>query len=101
MIIFTQFLIGYYKREDRKENIRRITEVSKLFIIGGAILNNCFISPIEVIRNQVKEIIREKDFFEIYVNTLLEICEQRDVKGFYAKARAGIIKSFPDIDYPL
>ncbi len=101
MTIFIQFLIGYYKREDRKENIRRITEVSKLFIIGGAILINCFILPTEVIRNQVKEIIREKDFFEIYVNTLLEICEQRDVKGFYAKARAGIIKSFTDIDYPL
>lgn len=94
-------MIGYYKREDRKENIRRITEVSKLFIIGGAILINCFISPTEVVINQVKEIIREKDFFEIYVNTPLEICEQRDVKGLYTKARAVNIKSFSDIDYPL
>ncbi len=89
-----------FSEEDRKENIRRIAEVSKLFMIGGVILINCFISPTEEIRNQAKEIIGEKDFFEIYVNTPLEICEQRDIKGLYAKARAGIIKNFTGIDSP-
>lgn len=89
-----------FSEEDRKENIRRIAEVSKLFMIGGVILINCFISPTEEIRNQAKEIIGEKDFFEIYVDTPLEICEQRDIKGLYAKARAGIIKNFTGIDSP-
>lgn len=89
-----------FSEEDRKENIRRIAEVSKLFMIGGVILINCFISPTEEIRNKAKEIIGEKDFFEIYVNTPLEVCEQRDIKGLYAKARAGIIKNFTGIDSP-
>ena len=89
-----------FSEEDRKENIRRIAEVSKLFMIGGVILINCFISPTEEIRNQAKEIIGKKDFFEIYVNTPIEICEQRDIKGLYAKARAGIIKNFTGIDSP-
>jgi adenylylsulfate kinase len=85
---------------DRKENIRRIAEVSKLFMKGGVILINCFISPTEQIRNQAKEIVGERDFFEIYVNTPLEVCEQRDEKGLYAKARAGILKNFTGIDSP-
>lgn len=89
-----------FSEEDRKENIRRIAEVSKLFMIGGVILINCFISPTEEIRNKAKDIIGEKDFFEIYVNTPLEVCEQRDIKGLYAKARAGIIKNFTGIDSP-
>lgn len=86
--------------EDRKENIRRIAEVSKLFMLGGVILINCFISPTKEIRDQAKEIIGEENFFEIYVNTPLEICEKRDIKGLYAKARAGLIKNFTGIDSP-
>ncbi|MCK5170127.1 MAG: adenylyl-sulfate kinase, partial [Bacteroidales bacterium] len=89
-----------FSEEDRKENIRRIAEVSKLFMIGGVILINCFISPTKEIRDQAKEIIGEKDFFEIYVNTPLEVCEKRDIKGLYAKARAGLIKNFTGIDSP-
>jgi adenylylsulfate kinase len=86
--------------EDRKENIRRIAEVSKLFMLGGVILINCFISPTKEIRDQAREIIGEENFFEIYVNTPLEICEKRDIKGLYAKARAGLIKNFTGIDSP-
>lgn len=86
--------------EDRKENIRRIAEVSKLFMLGGVILINCFISPTHEIRDQAREIIGEENFFEIYVNTPLEICEKRDIKGLYAKARAGLIKNFTGIDSP-
>lgn len=89
-----------FSETDRKENIRRIAEVSKLFKDGGVILINCFISPTKEIRDQAKMIIGEKDFFEIYVNTPLEICEQRDEKGLYAKARAGLIKNFTGIDSP-
>jgi len=85
---------------DRQENIRRISEVSKLFINSGVILINCFISPTKEIRDQAKEIIGEKDFFEIYVNTPLNICEERDEKGLYVKARAGLIKNFTGVDSP-
>lgn len=89
-----------FSEADRKENIRRIAEVSKLFMLGGVILINCFISPTKEIRDQAKNIIGENNYFEIYVNTPLEICEQRDEKGLYAKARAGIIKNFTGIDSP-
>ena len=84
--------------EDRTENIRRIAEVSKLFMQGGVILINCFISPTKDIRDQARNIIGSNDFFEIFVNTPLEVCEQRDEKGLYAKARAGLIKNFTGID---
>lgn len=86
--------------EDRKENIRRIAEVSKLFMLGGVILINCFISPTKEIRDKARSIIGEENFFEIYVNTPLEVCEKRDIKGLYAKARAGLIKNFTGIDSP-
>ena len=86
--------------EDRTENIRRIAEVSKLFMKGGVILINCFISPTKEIRDQARNIIGKEDFFEIFVNTPIEICEQRDEKGLYAKARAGLIKDFTGIDSP-
>jgi len=89
-----------FSEEDRKENIRRIAEVSKLFMKGGVILINCFISPTKEIRDQARDIVGEKDFFEIYVNTPLEVCEERDIKGLYAKARAGLIKNFTGIDSP-
>lgn len=86
--------------EDRAENIRRIAEVSKLFVNCGIITINCFVSPTIAIRNQAKEIIGEDDFVEVFVNTPIEICEQRDVKGLYKKARAGEIKNFTGIDSP-
>lgn len=86
--------------EDRTENIRRIAEVSKLFVNCGVITINCFVSPTIEIRQQAKEIIGEADFIEVFVNTPIEICEQRDVKGLYKKARAGEIKNFTGIDSP-
>lgn len=89
-----------FTETDRKENIRRIAEVSKLFMKGGVILINCFISPTKEIRDQARKIVGDKDFFEIYVNTPLEVCEQRDEKGLYAKARAGKLKNFTGIDSP-
>ena len=89
-----------FSEEDRLENIRRIAEVSKLFIHAGIITINCFISPTVKIRNMAKEIIGRENFIEIYVNTPLEICEQRDVKGLYKKARKGEIKEFTGITSP-
>lgn len=89
-----------FSEEDRTENIRRIAEVSKLFLNCGIIAINCFVSPTIAIRTQAKEIIGTTDFIEVFVNTPLEICEQRDVKGLYKKARAGEIKDFTGIDAP-
>lgn len=86
--------------EDRTENIRRIAELNKLFVNCGIVTLNCFVSPSEAIRKQAKEIVGEKDFIEIYVNAPLEVCEERDVKGLYAKARSGQIKNFTGIDAP-
>ncbi len=89
-----------FSAEDRKENIRRIAEVSKLFVNCGVITINCFVSPTKEIRAQAKDIIGADDFIEVFVNTPLEICESRDVKGLYKKARAGEIKNFTGIDAP-
>lgn len=89
-----------FSNEDRKENIRRIAEVSKLFLNCGVITINCFVSPTHEIRQQAKEIIGENDFLEVFINTPIEICEQRDVKGLYKKARAGEIKDFTGINAP-
>lgn len=89
-----------FSEEDRYENIRRIAEVSKLFLNAGIICINSFISPTESIRNMAKEIIGYDDFIEIYLNAPLEVCEQRDVKGLYKKAREGKIKNFTGIDAP-
>lgn len=86
--------------EDRKENIRRIAEVAKLYLHSGIITLNSFVSPTHEIRAYAKEIVGEDDFIEVYINTPLEICEQRDVKGLYKKARAGVIKGFTGIDSP-
>jgi len=86
--------------EDRRENIRRIAEITKLFAQTGVITIASFISPTTEMRAFAKKIIGEKDFHEVYVNTPLEICEQRDVKGLYKKARAGEIKNFTGIDSP-
>jgi adenylylsulfate kinase len=86
--------------EDRKENIRRIAEVSKLFVSCGIVTINCFISPTDEIRTMAKEIIGQDDFLEVFVSAPLEICETRDVKGLYAKARKGEIQEFTGISSP-
>lgn len=89
-----------FTEEDRMENIRRIAEVSKLFMNCGIILICAFISPTREMREMAKEIIGEDDFLEIFVDTPIEICEQRDPKGLYKKARAGEIKNFTGISSP-
>lgn len=89
-----------FSMEDRKENIRRIAEIAKLYLHSGVITINSFISPTIVIRQFVKETIGAADFIEIYINAPLEVCEARDVKGLYQKARKGEIKGFTGIDSP-
>jgi len=89
-----------FSDEDRMENIRRISEISKLFVDCGIIAINCFVSPTIAIREQAKSIIGSSDFIEIYVNTPIEICEERDVKGLYAKARKGEIQDFTGVNAP-
>jgi len=89
-----------FTEEDRMENIRRIAEVSKLFMNCGIILICAFISPTNEMRQMARDIIGEDDFLEIFVNTPLEVCEQRDPKGLYKKARVGEIKNFTGISAP-
>jgi len=89
-----------FTEADRMENIRRIAEVSKLLIHSGVITLNSFISPTDEIRQMAKDIIGEENFIEVFVNTPIEVCEQRDVKGLYQKARKGLIKNFTGIDSP-
>jgi len=86
--------------EDRQENIRRIAEVAKLYHNSGVIALCSFISPTIAIRTMAKDIIGEDHFHEIHVDTSLDVCENRDVKGLYVKARAGEIKGFTGIDSP-
>lgn len=89
-----------FSEEDRIENIRRIAEVSKLFVNCGIVTINCFVSPTRHIRALAKSIIGADDLVEVYVNTSLEECEKRDVKGLYKKARSGKIKNFTGLDAP-
>lgn len=89
-----------FTEADRVENIRRIAEVSRLFIDTGIITIAAFISPNSDIREMAADIIGRDDFLEIYVSTPLEACEHRDVKGLYAKARKGEIKNFTGISAP-
>ena len=89
-----------FSSEDRAENIRRISEVSKLFINCGVVTLNCFVSPTIEIRNIAKEIIGSENFIEVYINASVETCESRDVKGLYEKARKGEIKDFTGISAP-
>lgn len=89
-----------FSEADRVENIRRIAEVSKLFIDSGIITIAAFISPSNEIREMAAGIVGKDDFTEVYVNTPLEVCEQRDVKGLYAKARKGEVKNFTGISAP-
>lgn len=89
-----------FSAEDRRENIRRIAEVGKLFVDTGIITIAAFISPTEEIRQMAEHIIGRDDFKEIFVSTPLEVCEQRDVKGLYARARRGEIQNFTGISAP-
>ena len=89
-----------FSEADRTENIRRIAEVSKLFVDCGIVTIAAFISPTHAIRRMASVIIGEDDFLEVYVSTPIEECERRDVKGLYAKARRGEIKEFTGISSP-
>lgn len=86
--------------EDRYENIRRIAEIAKLFIECGIVTICSFISPTQKIRSVARSIIGKNNFIEVYTNAPLEVCEKRDVKGLYKKARAGLIKDFSGITSP-
>jgi adenylylsulfate kinase len=86
--------------EARVENIRRIGEVAKLMLDSGIIVLSAFISPFKSDRDQVKKIVGNENYIEVFVDTPIEICEQRDVKGLYKKARAGEVKNFTGIDSP-
>lgn len=90
----------FFSKEDRKENLRRIGHVANLFIDAGIVCIAAFIAPFADDRNLLKEIIGPDNFIEIFVNTPLEICEQRDVKGLYQKARKGEIKDFTGVNAP-
>ncbi|MGF9892429.1 adenylyl-sulfate kinase [Priestia megaterium] len=89
-----------FSTEDRTENIRRIGEVSKLFVDSGQVVLTAFISPFQEDRAQVREILEGNEFLEVYVECPLEECEKRDPKGLYKKARSGEIRDFTGIDSP-
>jgi len=89
-----------FSLEDRRENIRRISEVAKLFLDSGIIVLCSFVSPTIEIRNVARSIIGSEDYKEVFIDTPLDVCEKRDVKGLYKKARAGEIKGFTGIDSP-
>jgi adenylylsulfate kinase len=89
-----------FSNEDRQENIRRIGEASKLFIEAGVIALTAFISPFRSDRERVRALLPHGDYLEIYVKCTLEICESRDIKGLYQRARAGQIKEFTGISSP-
>ena len=86
--------------DDRKENIRRISEVSRLMLDAGLIVITAFISPFKEERQLAKSLVLEKNYFLVHVDCSVEKCEERDVKGLYKKARAGEIKNFTGIDSP-
>ncbi|HGG59893.1 MAG TPA: adenylyl-sulfate kinase [Gammaproteobacteria bacterium] len=89
-----------FSDKDRQENIRRIGEMSKLFIESGVIALTAFISPFRKDRQQVRSLVAPEDFIEIYCRAPLHVCEKRDVKGLYRRARAGEIKDFTGITSP-
>ena len=89
-----------FSAADRTENIRRIGEVAKLFTEAGVVALTAFISPYRADRDQVRKIMADGDFVEVHVDCPVEVCEQRDVKGLYKKARAGEIKEFTGISAP-
>ena len=107
--VFTQVLDGDnirtglnnnlgFSDEDRSENIRRIAEVAKLFASAGVVTITSFICPRNELRTLAREIVGKADFFEVYVECSFETCEQRDVKGLYAKAKAGQVQNFTGRD---
>lgn len=89
-----------FSLEDRSENLRRIAEMVRLFLDAGVMSLTAFISPLREGREMVKSIIGEENVVEVYCNTPLEVCEQRDVKGLYKKAREGLIKDYTGISSP-
>lgn len=89
-----------FSAEDRKENIRRIAEVGKLFVQTGVVTLACFVSPTREIRQMASDIVGADDFVEVFVSTPIEECERRDVKGLYARARRGEVKDFTGISAP-
>lgn len=89
-----------FSEQDRKENIRRIGEVANLFVDSGKIILTAFISPFQTDRELVRKLFDEGEFIEVYVKCPLNICEQRDPKGLYEKARQGIIPEFTGISSP-
>ena len=89
-----------FSPEDRRENIRRIAEIGKLFVQTGIVTIACFVSPTKELREMVRDIIGPDDFREVYIATPLEECERRDVKGLYARARRGEVKEFTGISAP-
>jgi len=89
-----------FSEESRQENIRRISEVSRLFLDAGVVVLTAFISPFRSDRQAARNLVGEENFFEVFVECPIEVCEERDVKGLYAKARKGEIKNFTGIDSP-
>lgn len=89
-----------FSAEDRAENIRRIGEVGRLFADAGLITLTSFVSPYRADRDRVRHLLAPGEFYEVYVDTPLEVCEQRDPKGLYQKARAGQIPNFTGISDP-
>jgi adenylylsulfate kinase len=89
-----------FSDEDRVENIRRIGEISKLFVDAGMIVISAFISPFRSERQMARDLLEDGEFIEVYVKAPLDICEERDPKGLYKKAREGAIKNFTGIDSP-
>jgi adenylylsulfate kinase len=89
-----------FSEEDRSENIRRIAEISKILSDNGLVVITAFVSPFSKDRNLVKKTVGEENFIEIFVQTSIEECERRDVKGLYSKARKGELKNFTVIDSP-
>ena len=89
-----------FSEEDRRENIRRIAEIGKLFVDTGIVTIACFVSPTNELRQMARDIIGDKDFREVYIATPLDECERRDVKVIYARARRGEVKDFTGISAP-
>ncbi len=89
-----------FSDQDREENIRRVGEIAKLFNEAGVITLTAFISPFRADRNRVRELVPEGDFVEVYCKASLDVCEERDVKGLYKKARSGEIANFTGISSP-
>ena len=89
-----------FSEEDRVENIRRVAEITKLFVQTGHVVITAFISPFKLNRTAAKEIISDNDFIEVFIDSSIEKCEERDVKGLYRKARSGEIKDFTGISSP-